>query len=98
MSADPSATFADFQAIKGSSPLRSGVETLPLILPVLVNGAFVGWLVTHRGGFHWEMLATSGLTAIGAGLLATLDVDTSMGKWIVFQLITGFGMGEEQFL
>ena len=33
------------------------------------------------------------IMAIGAGLLTTLQVDTSNGEWIGYQILYGFGMG-----
>ncbi len=39
------------------------------------------------------MLAATALTAIGTGLLSSLDVDASSGKWIAYQIIFGLGSG-----
>lgn len=33
------------------------------------------------------------LTAVGAGLLHTLQPDSSAGKWIAYQVIPGLGLG-----
>ena len=39
------------------------------------------------------MLASTVLTAIGAGLLITFDLDTGSPKWIGYQVLCGFGIG-----
>lgn len=82
-----------FQAVQGSTPIRSGVQMLPIILPVVAGNVGTGWLVSHYRTYHWEMLIGAALSAIGAGLLATMDASTGLGKWVVFQLIAGAGMG-----
>lgn len=33
------------------------------------------------------------ITTIAAGLLYTLDIGTSTGKWVAYQILAGFGYG-----
>jgi len=35
----------------------------------------------------------AGMISVGAGLLATLQINTDEGKWIGYQILYGFGMG-----
>ncbi|KAI5479092.1 hypothetical protein MNV49_004091 [Pseudohyphozyma bogoriensis] len=70
-----------FQAVRGSSALRSGVQLLPTILPSVISGILGGWTVSHFLSFYREVISGMALTAVGAGLLSTMNTTTSMGKW-----------------
>jgi hypothetical protein len=39
------------------------------------------------------MIVGGALLAVGAGLLGTFAVDTTVGQWIGYQAIVGFGAG-----
>ncbi|CAK7234660.1 hypothetical protein SBRCBS47491_009023 [Sporothrix bragantina] len=82
-----------FQSIKGSSAVQSGIQLLPLMLS-MVLATIVGGFSTQKVGYYTPF-AISGacLLAIGAGLLYTLEPNTSEGRWIGYQILYGFGMG-----
>ena len=82
-----------FQAIKGASAVRSGIDNLPLIISQTVASIIAGGMVTKFGYYNPFMYLGSGLTAIGAGLVTTFEVDTFTGKWIGYQILFGFGCG-----
>ncbi|KAL6709783.1 hypothetical protein ACN47E_001212 [Coniothyrium glycines] len=82
-----------FQAIKGASATKSGIMNLPAILGLVIISMLAGVLVTYIGYYTPFMLLSSVLMAIGAGLLATLDVDSGHAKWIGYQFIFGAGVG-----
>ncbi|CAG8951101.1 hypothetical protein HYFRA_00006499 [Hymenoscyphus fraxineus] len=82
-----------FQAVKGTSPLASGVDILPLILSQMVAVVLSGGLVKKMGYYLPFSIASSILMAISAGLITTLSVGTSTGRWIGYQIIGGFGQG-----
>lgn len=82
-----------FQAIDGDSAVDSGIHLLPMVLPIVAASILTGQLVSRIGYYTPFMIFGVCLTAIGAGLLTTLETDTSAGKWIVFQLVYGFGLG-----
>jgi len=45
-------------------------------------------------GYYNPVLIIGGIFAVvGAGLLTTLELDTSIGKWISYQIIYGIGIG-----
>jgi hypothetical protein len=82
-----------FQAIKGVTPVQSGINTLPMIIS-LVAGTIVAGTLTQRTGYYVPQLLTSTvLLSTGTGLLTTLQVDTNHSKWIGYQIIYGFGLG-----
>jgi hypothetical protein len=82
-----------FQAVKGVSAKKSGLDTIPLILANNVGSLASGLLTTTFGSYVQYFYACSVLTSIGAGLITTWQVDTSAGKWIGYQIISGFGTG-----
>lgn len=82
-----------FQVIKGVSAVRSGIDTLPLVLSLVVSSIFAGQLTLRTGYYVPQLLVCSVIMSIGAGLLTTLHVDTTHQKWIGFQIVYGFGLG-----
>ncbi|RHZ62631.1 hypothetical protein CDV55_106177 [Aspergillus turcosus] len=82
-----------FQAIKGASPMMSGVDLLPSILSQLVGTLFSGVAVTRMGYYLPFVVASSIITTVGHGMLSTLSPSSSTGKWIGYQIIVGFGRG-----
>ncbi|KAI1169514.1 major facilitator superfamily domain-containing protein [Nemania sp. FL0916] len=82
-----------FQAVKGSTPLLSGVRYLPFTIAlILLAGAAAGFL-SKTGRYrpvHWAGWV---LSAVGAGLLSTLQENSRAGSWISFQIITAAGVG-----
>ncbi|KFY05017.1 hypothetical protein O988_00340 [Pseudogymnoascus sp. VKM F-3808] len=82
-----------FQAVRGDSPLISGVHLLPSILSQLLAILFSGAAVTKLGFYTPFAIASNVIASIGQGLLSTLTPNSSIGKWIGYQVIVGFGRG-----
>ncbi|KAH7163525.1 major facilitator superfamily domain-containing protein [Dactylonectria estremocensis] len=82
-----------FQSVHGTSPTSSGVRNLPMIIAVTIATIVSGGLVTATGYYQHILIGGSVLACIGSGLLYLLDVDTSTGKWIGYQIVAGFGWG-----
>ncbi|CAD6572800.1 MAG: hypothetical protein ASARMPREDX12_005450 [Alectoria sarmentosa] len=81
------------QAIKNVNALKSGIDTLPLILSLVVSSICAGFLVTKIGYYTPFMIASSVIMSIGAGLITTWTPDTMHQKWIGYQFVFGFGLG-----
>lgn len=82
-----------FQAVKGTSAVKSGVDTLPLILSLVVGSILAGQTVARIGYYTPFAMASSVLMPIGAGLITTLDLNSHSGKWIGYQILFGLGIG-----
>lgn len=82
-----------FQAIKDVSPIDSGIYLLPLILPMFIASILSGALTSRIGYYTPFMICGNCLMAVGAGMLTTLQVDTEHAKWIGYQVLYGFGLG-----
>lgn len=82
-----------FQAVKGDSPTMSGVSTLPTILSQILLAIISGVLVGRLGYYlPWTMISGS-FAAVASGLLSTLKPDSSIGRWIGYQIIGGASRG-----
>ncbi|KAG7097372.1 hypothetical protein E1B28_004722 [Marasmius oreades] len=82
-----------FQAIKGTSAVGSGIDSLPMILSVVVASLVSGGIISVTGYYTPWMILGSILASIGAGLISTFKPDTTTGAWIGFQIIYGAGIG-----
>ncbi|KAK5053799.1 hypothetical protein LTR84_001761 [Exophiala bonariae] len=78
-----------FQSILGASPIRSGVNNLPLVLAASVFAIAGGAVVMKTGRAQQVLMIGSLLTTVSIGLVYTLDIGSSTGKWVGYQLFTG---------
>lgn len=78
-----------FQSILGASPIRSGVNNLPLVLAASVFAIAGGAVVMMTGRAQQVMMIGSLLTTVSIGLIYTLDIGSSTGKWVGYQFFTG---------
>ena len=82
-----------FQSIDGTSPTTSGVRNLPLIIAVTFATVISGGLITATGIYAPILVGGAAIATIASGLLYTLDIGTSTGKWIGYQILGGVGYG-----
>ncbi|KAJ7251081.1 major facilitator superfamily domain-containing protein [Mycena rebaudengoi] len=82
-----------FQAIKGVNAVKSGVDSLGLILSLVVGSLIAGTLVTTFGYYTPLMIASSVMMAIGGGLITTFRTDTGTAHWLGYQVLFGLGTG-----
>lgn len=82
-----------FQSIQNVSPTISGVRNLPLIISTSLAIVVSGGSTTKTGHTAPLMVVGGVLATIGSGLLYSLDIGTSTGKWIGYQIVGGVGWG-----
>ncbi|KAJ7123207.1 MFS transporter [Mycena epipterygia] len=82
-----------FQAIKGVSAVKSGIDNLPMILSLVVSSLIAGGIITVVGYYTPFMILSSVLMAVGAGLISTFTINTGHAHWIGFQILYGLGVG-----
>ncbi|KAF2494568.1 MFS general substrate transporter [Lophium mytilinum] len=82
-----------FQATLSLSAAASGIHLLPLLLPVVLASLLTGFLVSRLGYYTPFALLGVCLTAVGAGLLTTLEPRSSTGAWVGYQFLYGLGFG-----
>nr|GAT55040.1 major facilitator superfamily transporter [Mycena chlorophos] len=83
-----------FQAIKGVSAVKSGIDNLPMILSLVIASLVAGGVVTVVGYYTPFMILSSVLMGVGSGLLSTFtSTGTNHSHWIGYQIIYGLGVG-----
>lgn len=82
-----------FQAVKGDSAVDSGIHLLPQVLALVVASILTGVLTSRVGYYTPFLIFGICITAAGAGLLTTLGVDATVGQWIGYQILYGWGFG-----
>jgi hypothetical protein len=82
-----------FQALRGSTPILSGVQDLPFIVGAAAGAEGAGLFISATGMAALVMVGGAVIGVLGSGLCYMFDVHTSTGRWIVFQLISGLGLG-----
>ncbi|CVL01421.1 related to major facilitator (MFS1) transporter [Fusarium proliferatum] len=82
-----------FQSIDNQSPIGSGVRNIPLIALFSVATFASGKAITKTGTAAPYLVVSSIIVTIASGLFYTLDIGTSTGKWVGYQILAGFGYG-----
>lgn len=82
-----------FQVVSGVSASQSGVRNLPLIISVVITTIVSGGLISVTGHYISWLLIAGMTSTLGAGLIYTLDIGSSSGHWIGYQIIAGIGFG-----
>ena len=82
-----------FYQAKGHSASKSGVDILPFMLSLIIS-SIVGSGFVKRTGHYYTFLVVGPLFAsIGAGMLITINENTSSARLIGYQIILGAGLG-----
>jgi EmrB/QacA subfamily drug resistance transporter len=81
------------QLVKGNSPTRSGLLTLPLMVGLMSMSIVCGQITSRTGRYKIFPIIGSGLTAAGLFMLSRLTADTSLLYVDLSMLIVGAGMG-----
>ena len=82
-----------FQSIHNTSAINSRVRMLALILPLTFAAIFQGFALMKLGIVPAFWVLGGSLATVGCGLLYTMDAETSVGKWIGYQILVGFAVG-----
>lgn len=82
-----------FQSIDNRSAIGSGLRNIPFIAFFSIATFASGRAITKTGIAAPYLVASSTIVTIDAGLLYTLDIGTSVGKWVGYQVLSGFGYG-----
>lgn len=82
-----------FQACKGHSPIRSGVDLLPYSFSVAPAAIFIGATTSKFNCYRIQNVIAWGFVLVGLGLQTTLHVDSAVRNWVGFEFIAGIGFG-----
>lgn len=82
-----------FQAVNGSSPVRSGVELLPFVVVSSAVAVVVGLLMSRWGTYKEFIVVGFATSTIASGLLILFDEDTSKAVVNIVLVLEGVAMG-----
>lgn len=82
-----------YEAVKGQTPIMSGVSLFPQTFTVAPASVVVGFLVSKTGRYRWAVWSGWVLTTVGTGILYLLDVHTPTVAWVFLNLVSGVGTG-----
>ncbi|CAG8194114.1 unnamed protein product [Penicillium nalgiovense] len=82
-----------FQAVRGTSAVKSGIDTIPMVLALVIGSILSGSIITATGYYVPWMFVAAILMSTGAGLMTTFKVDTNHAGWIGYQVLFGIGIG-----
>ncbi|KAI1079390.1 major facilitator superfamily domain-containing protein [Whalleya microplaca] len=82
-----------FQAVALYTPYRTGYSLLPVSLLGVPGAAIAAIVLSHWGKFTPVHFVGFAITTLGMGLLSTMNENTSVAIWAVFQSIGALGIG-----
>ncbi|KAF3017199.1 hypothetical protein E8E14_012566 [Neopestalotiopsis sp. 37M] len=82
-----------FQVVRGYSPIQSGVYVLPTALALSAGSLFTGFVVSKTGWYIPPTVFGLFMMVLGFGLFIDLDTYSNWSKLILYQLISGIGVG-----
>lgn len=82
-----------FQACKDATPTRSGIDVFGLAFTIMPFGIVAGLSVAKFKCYRPQLWVGWVCLIVGAALMSTLNVDSTIARAIGFQIITGLGLG-----
>ncbi|KAI0435046.1 MFS general substrate transporter [Xylaria sp. FL1042] len=82
-----------FQVVQGTSAMDSGIRTIPYVAGLSLLAIVAGIVVRIIGYYAPPAMFGAAAFTVGAGLMYTLQVNTSQPKWIGYQVLAGGGAG-----
>ncbi|KAJ9143454.1 Major facilitator superfamily protein [Pleurostoma richardsiae] len=82
-----------FQAVKGVSPVTSGLYFLPFILSMSLSAILSGVFTQRIGYYNPSMIASAAVLSVGTGLATTFTTHTGSSHWAGYEFLCGFGGG-----
>ncbi|CAM1502575.1 Fc.00g073510.m01.CDS01 [Cosmosporella sp. VM-42] len=81
-----------FQSLRSDNALQSAVHNLPFLIGGLFSMAS-GALLTATNQWLPFLAPGAALSAVGGGLIYTMDINTPTAKWVGYQLLAGATTG-----
>ncbi|KAI1821855.1 MFS general substrate transporter [Xylaria intraflava] len=82
-----------FQGVKGISPIQTGVDFIPYLLPQLVSLIVVGGIVKQFGYYVPYMIVGELICTAGQALLTQIHPDSTTLYWAASLVVSGLGSG-----
>jgi len=81
------------QIVKGQSPTRSGLLTIPLMVGLMTLSIGSGRIITRTGRYKLFPVLGLIIVAVGLGLFSLLGVDTPLPVAGLYMFVLGSGLG-----
>ncbi|MEU2283010.1 MDR family MFS transporter [Streptomyces sp. NPDC013178] len=81
------------QSVQGASATNSGLLLMPMMIPVALVSNIAGKAMSRTGKYKIFPILGTACLAIGTGLLATMDTDTSRTVAGIYMALVGIGLG-----
>ena len=82
-----------FQAVRGASPVRSGVLLMPMVVVQALVGVAVGGIIFRYGWIRPIIWTGMALSTLGFGLFITLGPTTSLPALVAIEVVAAMGIG-----
>ncbi|ETS72922.1 hypothetical protein PFICI_15314 [Pestalotiopsis fici W106-1] len=82
-----------FQVVRGYTPIQSGVYVLPTALALSAGSLCTGFVVSKTGWYIPPTVFGLFMMVLGFGLFIDLDAYSNWAKLILYQLVSGVGVG-----
>lgn len=82
-----------FQAVLQASPQRSGINILPILIPIIPFGMCGALLISKTGRYKPSQIIGFSLASIALGSFATLSRNSSTATWVIIQIVFAAGAG-----
>ncbi|CAG7948745.1 unnamed protein product [Penicillium nalgiovense] len=82
-----------YEAVKGYSPILSGVALFPETFTVAPSAMAVGIISSKTGSYRWAIWLGWAFSTIGCGIMCLIKVSTSVPGWVFLNLVAGLGLG-----
>ena len=82
-----------FQAVRGASPVRSGVLLMPMVVVQALVGVAVGGIIFRYGWIRPIIWIGMALSTVGFGLFITLGPTTSLPNLVAIEVVAAMGIG-----
>ncbi|KAM0498707.1 hypothetical protein ACHAP8_005926 [Fusarium lateritium] len=82
-----------FQAVKMSTPSRSGVQMLPVALIAIPGAALSAFMLSRWGKYKGLHISGFFIMTLGVGLFGLLEEDSPPVAWVLVQFLPAIGSG-----
>jgi MFS family permease len=82
-----------FLAVKGYSPVHTGLALFPVMFTLVPSSVIAGNLVTRTNNYRYAIWIGWLMAAIGSGLMIMFDMNTSIAQWAIPLVVLGLGHG-----
>jgi EmrB/QacA subfamily drug resistance transporter len=81
------------QIVKGYSPTKAGLSTIPLVLGIMVGSVISGQVISRTGRYRIFPIIGTALMVVGLFLFSLIGADTPLWQTALIMPVVGLGLG-----